>query len=63
MVAREPRARGYSLTGVRSSMLADFGMPSAILPYTSGAGFPHPAGAVDLSRLCSLTGVLSVMAC
>jgi hypothetical protein len=26
-------------------------------------GFPHPADVVDLSRLRSLTGVLSVMAC
>jgi hypothetical protein len=55
MVAREPRARGYSLTGVRSSTLADFRMASAICR-TKWSGFPHPAGVVDLIAALLIEG-------
>jgi hypothetical protein len=48
----------YSLTCVRSSMLADFRMASAICR-TKWNGLARPLVAVDLSRLCSLTRVLS----
>jgi hypothetical protein len=51
----------YSLTGVRSSSVADFLMASAICR-TKWSGLARLAVAVDLSRLRSLTGVLRAIA-